>query len=246
MIPEPNFPKKEGYGFARWFTDINRKNPYDFNVPIMNDTTIYAAWYPEFDDVKDPVPWFYEVIYEGAHLGLMTGYQGTNLFGPYDKMDRQTVAVALYKVAGKPAVSQKEIDRELAKFTDGNEVADWARAGIAWCSINKKFTGLDNGDGTYTAAPRNIANREMVATFLWRFAGSPASVNPDRFNLMPDKGTVSYFAVTAMQWCMEKSIITGVEIESDDPTKDFIIAPFWETDRAQMMAMLVRLHRISK
>ena len=163
--------------------------------------------------VQDPIEFFYYDVYGGAFKGYMTGYEGTNLFGPWDKVDRQTVAVALYKLEGSPSITKDEIDKELSGFTDPDEIANWAKTGLARCSKTGKFTGFDNKDGTWTAKPIMSANREMIATYLWRFAGKPVVKSTEKFDKMPDKNSVSKWALDGTKWCMGVEIISDVEIE---------------------------------
>ena len=232
-------PTKAGQGFAGWYSDLNLRNPFDFDTKIVANTTVYAAWVELFEDVTDASDFFYEAVYEGARRGFMTGYSGAKrLFGPWDNMDRQTVAVALYKLAGSPAISSVETSTEMAKFTDRDDIAYWAVKGIAWCSKTGKFTGINNGDGTFTAAPAQEATREMIATFLWRYAGKPTVTASPEFGVMPDKGYVSGWAATGMKWCMSKGIITGV----DDAGVKYI-QPFGSAYRGAMITMLVRGHK---
>ncbi|MBE6533573.1 MAG: hypothetical protein E7678_01195 [Ruminococcaceae bacterium] len=41
---QPENPKKDGFRFAGWSTDINGKNAFDFTTPITQNTEIYAIW----------------------------------------------------------------------------------------------------------------------------------------------------------------------------------------------------------
>ena len=230
-------PTKKDFGFAGWYSDKECKKSFDFDSAITKDTTIYASWYKLFDDVQDVSEFFYPFVYEGAHKGYMTGYKDTNLFGGWDIMDRQTVAVSLYKLAGEPAITQAEINKEMNKFTDANEISSWAKEGIAWCSKTGKFTGTKNGDGTWSAAPAMQANREMIATFLWRYAGEPKAADASKFNAMPDKALVDSWATDGTKWCMEKGIISGVDVPGE---KQKYIQPFGSAFRGSMVTMLVR------
>jgi len=47
-------PTKDGYRFAGWYTEEEDGEPFDFEVPIYEDTTVYARWIPitEFEFVK--------------------------------------------------------------------------------------------------------------------------------------------------------------------------------------------------
>ena len=236
-ISKPAAPAKAGYGFAGWYSDKACENSFDFGLAITENTTIHAAWRKLYDDVGEPGAFFYEAVYEGAHLGFMTGYTGTNLFGPWDNMDRQTVAVALYKFAGSPEITQKQVDSQIAKFTDGKEIPSWAKKGIAWCAMTGKLIGVEYDDGTFSAAPAQEATREMIATFLWRYAEEPAVTASPEFDTMPDKGSVSAWATTGMKWCMSKGIITGVEVEGENVK---YIQPFGSAYRGSMITMLVR------
>lgn len=40
-IPEP---VKNGFVFTGWYTDRNRQNPYDMQLPVNGDMTLYAGW----------------------------------------------------------------------------------------------------------------------------------------------------------------------------------------------------------
>ncbi len=41
--PDPN-PSRDGYRFAGWYANPACTNPFDFNKPITENTTIYAKW----------------------------------------------------------------------------------------------------------------------------------------------------------------------------------------------------------
>ena len=49
--PETN-PAKSGYEFAGWYADAGCTNPYNFNMPIDRDITIFAKWTKK----SDPTP----------------------------------------------------------------------------------------------------------------------------------------------------------------------------------------------
>ena len=55
---KPANPVKEGYIFAGWYADATLKNPYNFNMPIDRDITIFAKWYklPQPKPTPKPTP----------------------------------------------------------------------------------------------------------------------------------------------------------------------------------------------
>lgn len=43
---------RENYAFAGWFSDEELTKPYNFELPVYNDITLYAKWIPDFVLVK--------------------------------------------------------------------------------------------------------------------------------------------------------------------------------------------------
>jgi uncharacterized repeat protein (TIGR02543 family) len=43
-IARPNDPKKEGFLFDGWYKDPEFTEPFDFQLPVNEDLTIYAKW----------------------------------------------------------------------------------------------------------------------------------------------------------------------------------------------------------
>lgn len=44
IITEPNAPRRSNYIFLGWYSDIQQKNKFDFNLPINEDIMLYAKW----------------------------------------------------------------------------------------------------------------------------------------------------------------------------------------------------------
>ncbi|MDO4809629.1 MAG: InlB B-repeat-containing protein [Eubacteriales bacterium] len=49
-------PAKDGYEFAGWYADAGCTNPYNFNMPINRDITIFAKWTKKPGPKPDPTP----------------------------------------------------------------------------------------------------------------------------------------------------------------------------------------------
>lgn len=44
LITKPAEPKRQGYNFKGWYTDVACTIPYEFNTPVKKDFTLYADW----------------------------------------------------------------------------------------------------------------------------------------------------------------------------------------------------------
>ena len=81
---------------------------------------------------------------------------GTNLNA---SVSREQLATMLYRYAGSPQVTG-----DLDKFTDSQNVSDWAKNALVWATQNGIITGTDNN----TINPNDYASRAQVATILMR------------------------------------------------------------------------------
>ncbi|MEG0070754.1 MAG: S-layer homology domain-containing protein [Raoultibacter sp.] len=90
-----------------------------------------------FTDVSLGAFYGYEVCW-AKQAGIMNGYMGTTLFGPYDQITREQFACTLYNYA-KAYDKDITVDTkaELAKFPDSAQVSDFAQTAVAWAAKNK-------------------------------------------------------------------------------------------------------------
>lgn len=90
-----------------------------------------------FTDVFLGAFYGYEVCW-AKQAGIMNGYMGTTLFGPYDQITREQFACTLYNYA-KAYDKDITVDTkaELAKFPDSAQVSDFAQTAVAWAAKNK-------------------------------------------------------------------------------------------------------------
>ena len=94
-------------------------------------------------------------------------------------------------------------------------------------------------------ASASIASPQTETTNTDINIEQPASANADepkvtdasKFNSMPDKALVDSWATDGTKWCMEKGIISGVDVPGD--SKKYI-DPFGSAFRGSMITMLVR------
>ncbi len=161
---------------VQWMTDniVTDTTPACFgpDIPATRGETALYMWriqgQPDaplhpFSDVTDDeqqpaVSWLY-----GAEI--TTGTTPTT-FAPDEQLTRAQVAALLHRLAGKPPASGHP-------FIDVS--AGWQQQPVAWMVANRITTGTS----PTTFAPDEPVTRGQLATFLYRYQGSPAvTVNP--------------------------------------------------------------------
>ena len=109
----------------------------------------------QFADVPSG-EWYAEAVRWAASMGIVTGY-GNGLFGPDDKITREQLAGMLWRYAGGPAATRKELN-----FSDADEASGWALEVLRWAVEN----GIINGVGNGLLDPGGLATRAQVAQML--------------------------------------------------------------------------------
>ena len=145
--------------------------------------------------------------------GILTG----DTFAPDAAMTRATVADALYRAEGSPAVTA-------AAFPDVPAGSQYADAS-SWASANGVMGGC--ADGRFGAA--DPVTRQQMAAVLWRYAGSPSAAAGEDF---ADESAIASHARTAVDWARANGVINGKEGNRFDPAGTLT--------RAQTAAILYR------
>ena len=165
-----------------WYKMAVTDNADDDNYDVEFNVTFKISNDRVFLDVTND-KWYSEYVYTAAENEWMTGFDGTNLFGPDQDIKRGDVAVVLWKMAGKPSLPNNEnwYTEEAGWNTgfgdvDGNMY--YAQA-IAWA----KASGLVTGDtGTGMFRPDATISRQELAAMLARYAakcGEDTAVDTD-------------------------------------------------------------------
>ena len=154
-----------------------------------------VSWTNPFSDVQEG-SWYYSAIQYVAQNGLMLG-TGNNTFSPGITTNRGMIATILYRLNGSDETFQ-------STFKDVNPDAYYAK-GVAWAQEKGIIAGYGNG----MFGPEDSITREQMAAILWRYAGSPATVDSKRLSGFKDVGEISLYAKDALAWIYEKGIIAG-------------------------------------
>ena len=147
----------------------------------------------------------------------MNGSDG--LFSPQGTLNRAMMVTVLHRMAGSPSVESP------AAFSDVAE-GSWYADAVAWAVD----AGITTGTGADTFSPNGAITREQLATFLYRFAASPAVES--ELSGYVDAGEVGAYAVDAMAWANSNGYVTGTAANT--------LSPKATANRATVATVLMR------
>ena len=117
-----------------------------------------------FPDVKDN-EWYTQAILWANKTGVVTGYTDTGLFGTGDNINREQMAVMMYRFADYLGLDTSG-RTDYSYFTDASSVNEFAQDAMSWAVYTGIITGKDNGA---RIDPQGNANRAECATIIMRF-----------------------------------------------------------------------------
>ena len=121
----------------------------------------YSAVFPDVPDDE----WFTDAVLWAADTGVVTGYTDTGKFGPADNINREQMAVMMYRYA-----KYKEYDvsgsADISKYNDASSVNDFAKEAMQWAVGNGIITGKYQET---VLDPQGNATRAECATIIQRF-----------------------------------------------------------------------------
>ena len=184
-----------------------------------------------FTDVEHDA-WYEDSVQYVYDKGIMTGNEG--LFSPNADVTRAVMVETLYKMEGKPEVT------DFAAYDTMTDVAAdaWYKNSVAWGMNNNVVTG-----DTYnmTFSPDANVTREQLATFLYRYAnfkGVDTTLSATVDEILG--GTyVADWAKEAFAWAVDSGIIKGAEVTGEAGVY-YDLDPQGGATRAQLATMLSR------
>jgi hypothetical protein len=183
--------------------------------------TVNGMGAPEFADVLVRDQFALEIAWLATH-GVTTGYADGG-YHPSAPMSREAMAVFLYRMAGSPVVDPGWAVR----FWDVPSSHPFFRE-ITWLAAQGVTSGYPDG----TFRPAAPVNRDAMAAFLYRSAGSPAwEPGASRFTDVPSGAAFS----TEIDWLAARRITTGYA--------DGTFHPLAPVSRDAMAAFLFRFDR---
>ena len=118
----------------------------------------------KFPDVANE-QWYTDAILWASDIGVVTGYSDTGNFGPGDNINREQMAVMMYRYA-QYLGRDTSVRADLSGFTDATNVNDFAKEAMSWAVGSRVITGKDNGT---KLDPQGNASRVECATIITRF-----------------------------------------------------------------------------
>lgn len=116
-----------------------------------------------FTDVSTKA-WYYTPIRWALSNGIMSGYGGTNKFGPNDRATREQLVTVLYQYAGKIS-KETAPSGSLSKYSDASSVSGYAKNAMKW-AISQKII---QGDGKGHLNPKKNVTRAEAASMMQHF-----------------------------------------------------------------------------
>ncbi len=167
--------------------------------------------------------------------GLVSGYSGSTLFGPYDSLTRGQVATILWRIAGEPLPEAADSSDDFDDVDYGMYYGDavrWARQ-----------TGVVNGyDDDNVFKPDTFVSRQELACMIANYASKIAEIDTtsdlSRVRSLVDSDEIASWAIDSMGWCMDAGVMNGVDEGGVNWARPNATA--W---RASMASMAAVLHR---
>lgn len=174
-----------------------------------------------FSDVATDA-WYASAIYYMKSGDYMQG-TSTTTFEPNTAMSRAMFVQVLYNMEGAG-----DVDYDLA-FSDTPE--SWYSDAVRWACAE----GIANGTTETTFGPNDAITREQMVTMLYRYVtwqGIDTDSTPKGdLEAFPDGGTVTLFAIEAMEWANGIGVING--------TYAGTLLPLNQATRAETATMLM-------
>lgn len=168
--------------------------------------------------------WYHDGVHYCVEKGLMVGYED-DTFRPDFATSRVMIATILWRLEGEPVVNY------ILPFDDVAQGAWYAEA-IRWAATSGVIEGY--GDGRFS--PDDAITREQLTAMLYRYAGA-GTVNGD-LSAFVDAGSVSDWALEAMNWAVAQGIIGGKDGARLDPRGSAL--------RAEAATMLQRFAELAE
>ena len=184
--------------FAHIAVNTNPERPGVEWFDRISETEYRQLSADRFTDVPDGA-WYAEAANWCREQNILTG----STFAADTPMTRSTVADALYRAEGSPAV------QSTASFSDVPVNSPYANA-ASWASAN----GIMSGYGGGRFGGEDPVTREQMAAILWRYAGSPAAASTEAF---ADEATIAAYAKTAVNWAKANDVVNGIGGNLFDP-----------------------------
>ncbi len=242
---------KCSYNYISYTQDLERCVSSHFGEAVPQ----YVSMYHDIDSTSWYVTggWLSYVLTNG----LMSGYSGTDSFGPYNDITRAQAATVMYRYAcGQDSTISKTYGSttDPAKFAlTSNHFSDdpgnqYYTAALNWAYDTGILTGNADSDGRY-AFPDNSVTREQLCKMFQCFANVFDSSLANSFETVDysnteGMNTVSDWVTDAshinyVKWCASRGIVGGVS-QGDGTYQMNPQDTAWRASMAKMITVTLR------
>lgn len=192
------------------------------------------AW---FSDVSKS-DWGHDAIYYCADNGLLSGYDGTDLFGPYDTLTRAQAAVVLWRYfCPDAAANYATVMGHTINVTGLSDVEPrmWYTGAANWVVQQGIMSGYS---GTSRFGTNDSMNREqlflVIANAATKLCGAQvAGSDHSILDSFPDGGDVSEWARDAVCWGLHNGVMGGALVNGVRYVK-----PYDSIDRSTLATVM--------
>jgi serine protease len=159
---------------------------------------------PPFADVPVGMLFFDEILWM-ANEGISTGWteaNGTKTYRPLWAVNRDAMAAFMYRLDGSPDYTPPK----KSPFADVATSNPFYKE-IAWLNSRGISTGWKEANGTSTYRPTTPVNRDAMAAFMYRFAGSPSYTAPGKSAFRDVPASSQFYP--EISWLASTGISTG-------------------------------------
>ena len=122
----------------------------------------------KFSDVPKGA-WYAAAVKWCAEHNVVTGYSGTDRFGPEDPITREQLAT----VIGRYMDPQAEAGSDVSQFKDKGAISDYAKGGITYCNKQGIMTGIgDTGNFDPQGKATRCQMSKVIAVTAYELAAS--------------------------------------------------------------------------
>ena len=150
-----------GYGSGTFGPNNNLTRAQFAQILFNKEGRPVVNYLLQYGDVATGA-WYTEAVRWATSRDIVGGY-GNGMFGPNDNITREQLAVMLWRYAGSPAATDKELH-----FTDADKASGYALEALRWAVEN----GILNGYGDGRLGPQGQATRAQVAQMLKNYLES--------------------------------------------------------------------------
>nr|WP_246414314.1 S-layer homology domain-containing protein [Microbacterium thalassium] len=154
--------------FTDWFGSTQSAAPPATDTPFVDVSSEPSS--PVFNTFASDIVWL-------ADQGISEGWTvagGWREFRPRMAVKRDVMAAFLYRMAGSPDFDVPRV----SPFTDVSSAQPFYEE-IAWLAASGISTGWTTSAGSREFRPNASVSREVMAAFLYRYAGEPEWTSPD-------------------------------------------------------------------